>query len=72
MIGELDLRLIIDIVRMELRDVGARNQPVDIPLRLAEPREVYGHGRRDDRMVRRDLLVVPRTRLLRRIRSLRP
>ena len=71
-IGELDLRLIIDIVRTELRDVGARNQPVDIPLRLVEPHEVYGHGRRDDRMVRRDLRIVPRTRFLRRIRFLRP
>ena len=66
------LRLIVDIVRTELRNVGTRDQLVDIALHRREPREVHGHGCRDDRMMCRNLCVVPRTRLLRRICRLCP
>ena len=59
-VGDLHLRLVIDVVRMELCNVGACNQLVDVPLHRTEPREVHGHGRRDNRVVRGDLRVVPR------------
>ena len=68
----LGLRLIVDVVRAELSDIGTRDQLVDIALHRREPREIHRHGRRDDRMMRRNLRVVPRTRLLRRICCLCP
>ena len=57
---------------MKLRDVGACNQFVDIALHSTQPRKVHGHSRRDDRVMRRDLCIVPRARFLLCIRFARP
>ena len=71
-IRDLHLRLVVDVVRVELCNVGACDQLVDIFLHGTETCEIHGDCRRNNRVMRRDLRIVPRARLLLRIGCLCP
>ena len=72
MIVESRTRLFVDMLGIELRDERLRDQAVDVRFRLRERPEPRTHARRNDRMVRRHLLVVPCAALDLRVRAARP
>ena len=71
-IADLDLRLVVGVDGVELREVAARDEVVEIALLLRHLRDIGLHRRRDDGVVRRDLLVVPGAALLLGIGRLHP
>ena len=71
-IADLDLRLVVGVDGIELREVTARDEVVEIALLLRHLRDIGLHRRRDDGVVRRDLLVVPGAALLLGIGRLHP
>ena len=71
-IVESRTRLLINMLGIELRDERLRDQAVDVLLRLRERPDPRTHARRNDRMVRRHLLVVPCAALDLRVRAARP
>ena len=71
-VADLDLRLVVGVDGIELREVTARDEVVEIALLLRHLRDIGLHRRRDDGVVRRDLLVVPGAALLLGIGRLHP
>ena len=69
LVGDLDLCLVVDMVRVELREVAARDERVEVALRRGQRLRVHAHCRRDDGMVRGDFLIVPGAALARRVRA---